>query len=104
LLFGLSTPFAAAAEVFLELWSVFSRTAYYESSILLAALAASLAMLGPGVWSIDARLFGRRRIDFQPDTNHHDEIDAFPPVSGPRTNECRFIPTPGVCRNSLLAR
>jgi putative oxidoreductase len=62
-LFGLWTPFAAAAEVFLELWSVFSRTAHYESSILLAALAASLVMLGPGAWSIDARLFGRRRID-----------------------------------------
>jgi putative oxidoreductase len=62
-LFGLWTPFAGAAEVFLELWSVFSRTAHYESSILLAALATSLVMLGPGAWSIDARLFGRRRID-----------------------------------------
>jgi putative oxidoreductase len=63
LLFGLWTPFAATAEVFVELWSVFLRTAHYESSILLAALAASLVMLGPGAWSIDARLFGRRRID-----------------------------------------
>jgi putative oxidoreductase len=63
LLFGLWTPFAAAAKVFLELWSVFSRTAHHESSILLAALAASLVMLGPGAWSIDARLFGRKRID-----------------------------------------
>lgn len=63
LLFGLCTPFAAAAEVFLELWSVFSRTAHHENSILLAALAASLVMLGPGAWSIDARLFGRKRID-----------------------------------------
>ena len=62
-LFGLWTPIAAAAEVFFELWSVFSRTAHHESSILLAALAASLVMLGPGAWSIDARLFGRRRID-----------------------------------------
>ena len=63
LLFGLWTPFAAAAEVFVELWSVSSRTAHHESSILLAALAASLVMLGPGAWSIDARVFGRRRID-----------------------------------------
>lgn len=63
LLFGLWTPIAAAAAVFLELWIVFSRTGYYESPILLAALAASLVMLGPGAWSIDARLFGRRRID-----------------------------------------
>jgi putative oxidoreductase len=62
-LFGLWTPFAAAIEVFLELCSVFSQTAHQENSILLAALAASLVMLGPGAWSIDARLFGRRRID-----------------------------------------
>jgi putative oxidoreductase len=62
-LFGLWTPFAAAAEVFLQVWTVFSRTGYYESPILLAALAASLVMLGPGAWSIDARLFGRRRIE-----------------------------------------
>ncbi|MDQ1472597.1 MAG: putative oxidoreductase [Bryobacterales bacterium] len=30
--------------------------------ILLDALGASLAMLGPGAWSVDARLFGRKRI------------------------------------------
>ena len=64
-LFGLWTPFAAAAEVFLQLWSVFSQTGYHEGPILLAALAASLVMLGPGAWSIDARLFGRRRIDLE---------------------------------------
>jgi putative oxidoreductase len=29
----------------------------------LAAIAASVAMLGPGAWSIDARLFGRKRFD-----------------------------------------
>ena len=28
------------------------------------SIGASLAMLGPGAWSVDARLFGRRRIDF----------------------------------------
>jgi putative oxidoreductase len=30
--------------------------------ILLGALGASLAMLGPGAWSMDARRFGRKRI------------------------------------------
>jgi putative oxidoreductase len=32
----------------------------------LAVLAVSLAMLGPGAWSIDARLFGRKRFDIDP--------------------------------------
>jgi putative oxidoreductase len=31
--------------------------------IFLAMLAVSVAMLGPGAWSIDARLFGRKRFD-----------------------------------------
>jgi uncharacterized membrane protein YphA (DoxX/SURF4 family) len=31
--------------------------------ILLAVLTAGVAMLGPGAWSIDARLFGRKRFD-----------------------------------------
>jgi uncharacterized membrane protein YphA (DoxX/SURF4 family) len=32
--------------------------------IFLAVLSVSVAMLGPGAWSIDARLFGRMRFDF----------------------------------------
>jgi putative oxidoreductase len=31
--------------------------------ILQAVLSAVVAMVGPGAWSIDARLFGRKRID-----------------------------------------
>jgi uncharacterized membrane protein YphA (DoxX/SURF4 family) len=34
----------------------------YEHHLLLAVLAISLAMLGPGAWSIDAQIFGRKRI------------------------------------------
>jgi hypothetical protein len=32
-------------------------------SLAQAALAAALAMIGPGAWSIDARRFGRKHID-----------------------------------------
>jgi len=31
--------------------------------IVLATLGATLAMIGPGAWSIDARLFGRKHIE-----------------------------------------
>jgi hypothetical protein len=31
--------------------------------IIQAVLGGALAMVGPGAWSIDARLFGRKRID-----------------------------------------
>lgn len=65
LLAGLWTPFAGALEVFIQLWMVISHTGHPGVHALLAALAASLVMLGPGAWSIDARLFGRKRIDFQ---------------------------------------
>lgn len=32
--------------------------------LFLAILSVSVAMLGPGAWSIDARLFGRKRFNF----------------------------------------
>jgi hypothetical protein len=32
---------------------------------LLAAIGLCLALLGPGAWSIDARLFGRRRVEIK---------------------------------------
>lgn len=51
-----------AAEAGAELLMAFSRPAAYENHLLLAVLAISLAMLGPGAWSIDALLFGRKRI------------------------------------------
>ncbi|MGB6691954.1 MAG: DoxX family protein [Terracidiphilus sp.] len=64
LVIGLWTPVAAMMGTFLQLWLVLSRTGYDGKPILLAGLTASLAMLGPGAWSIDGRLFGRKRIEF----------------------------------------
>lgn len=65
LIAGLWTPMTGALVVIVELWCIASRTGELRGCIVLAALGAALAMLGPGVRSIDARLFGRKRIDLR---------------------------------------
>jgi putative oxidoreductase len=61
LIIGLWTPVAGTAIAALEVWSAFSGGDLLIS-IILAALGAGLAMIGPGAWSIDARLFGRKHL------------------------------------------
>ena len=59
---GLWTPIAGGVAAILGLWGAFWRSGDPWSHILLAILGAGLAMLGPGAWSVDARLFGRKRV------------------------------------------
>ena len=66
LLAGLWTPIAGALQAVIELWIVFPSGDAAVVHLLLAALGVSLVMLGPGAWSVDARLFGRKRIDIRP--------------------------------------
>jgi putative oxidoreductase len=63
LLVGLWTPVAGALVASAEVWIAFSRAGDLWIPIILATLGATLAMVGPGAWSIDARLFGRKHID-----------------------------------------
>ncbi|HEV2988456.1 MAG TPA: hypothetical protein VG759_08435 [Candidatus Angelobacter sp.] len=61
LLVGLWTPVMGTLVAILEVCIAFVASDFLIS-ILLATLSATLAMIGPGAWSIDAMLFGRRRI------------------------------------------
>lgn len=60
---GLWTPIAGAlvavAALLHQLWHPGDPWIH----ILLGTLGAALALIGPGAWSIDARLFGWKRID-----------------------------------------
>jgi hypothetical protein len=62
LLFGLWTPLAGIAIALVEVWILFAWLENPLIAILLASLGATMAMIGPGVWSIDAQLYGRKHI------------------------------------------
>jgi uncharacterized membrane protein YphA (DoxX/SURF4 family) len=63
LIVGLLTPLAGITAAAIEIWIAFSHPESRAVHIGPACVSLSLAMIGPGAWSIDARLFGRRQID-----------------------------------------
>ncbi len=66
ILAGLWTPFAASLQVIVEGMFAFAGTSFEWTHLIHALVGASLVMLGPGSWSIDARLYGRKRIELGP--------------------------------------
>ena len=71
LLAGLWTPIAGTLVTVLEGWKAISGDGDPSTSILLGTLAGALAVLGPGAWSVDARLFGWKRIDIRKPRGHN---------------------------------
>jgi len=63
LIIGLWTPIAGTIVAFFEGWRIISQHGDVWTNVLLAGLGVSLALIGPGHWSLDARLFGWKRID-----------------------------------------
>jgi uncharacterized membrane protein YphA (DoxX/SURF4 family) len=63
LLLGLWTPVMGTVVAVVEAWISFSRPDDLWIPVMLATLGATIAMIGPGAWSVDARLFGRKHID-----------------------------------------
>jgi uncharacterized membrane protein YphA (DoxX/SURF4 family) len=63
LIAGLWTPYAGVLLTLVEVWLGVRSGTLADTHLVRATLGLSLAALGPGAWSIDARLFGRKRID-----------------------------------------
>ena len=63
LLAGLWTPVAGLLVAIMGAWTAFLLPASGALPAVLAVLGASLAMIGPGAWSLDAWLFGRKHIE-----------------------------------------
>ena len=62
-LVGLWTPFVGTLIAIGELWIAVTHVGDPWISIMLSTISATSAMLGPGAFSIDAVLFGRRHLD-----------------------------------------
>jgi len=67
---GLWTPLVGTLVALLEICQILTRAGDPHVSLLVGTMAGALAMLGPGLWSVDARLFGWKRVDAPPRRIH----------------------------------
>jgi uncharacterized membrane protein YphA (DoxX/SURF4 family) len=65
LLVGFWTPIAGTLVAVIEFWNVFTQPGDPWCHVVLGTLGGALALLGPGAWSVDSHLFGRKRIDIK---------------------------------------
>ena len=62
---GLWTPIAGLLVIVLSTWGILVQHEDPHPGILLAVIGAALGLVGPGALSLDARLFGWKRIDLE---------------------------------------
>jgi hypothetical protein len=66
LIAGLWTPVAGTIVAALAAWEILTGHPQPLVRLLAGTISGALAMLGPGRWSVDAELFGWKRIDTPP--------------------------------------
>jgi hypothetical protein len=71
---GLWTPFAGTLVAIAEASRVLTAGEDPLVGFLAGAIGGALALLGPGRWSVDARLFGWKRIDAPPHTSRSNAL------------------------------
>jgi putative oxidoreductase len=59
---GVWTPVVGMLAGMVEVGIALTQPGTQSLAIMLAGLGISLAMIGPGAWSIDARLYGRKQL------------------------------------------
>jgi hypothetical protein len=72
LIAGLWTPIAGASVALIEVWKMLMIPGDKWLWLMLGTAGAALAMLGPGLWSIDARLYGWKRLEPTPRRKNSD--------------------------------
>ena len=65
LLLGLWTPVAGVIVALSEIGIILTGNSHPQCTVLLATQGIALTFMGPGSLSIDARLFGRRRLNIR---------------------------------------
>ena len=60
LIAGLWTPIAGVIAACAEAWVALSSPSHAGVAAALTVLCVTLALIGPGQWSVDARLYGRK--------------------------------------------
>lgn len=57
----------------MEVWYIVADERASSQAALLAVIAVALLIIGPGAWSIDARLYGMRRIQISSSRQRRDD-------------------------------